>query len=64
MFNSPQINEMMARQTMEYRAAEFEKARARQRVRAARAAQTGHPTPQRSGRRVIARLRRATRKPA
>lgn len=64
MFNTPHINEMMARATMEYRATEFESARRRQLVRAARRASHDGSAPKRPGLRLIALLRRTSRKPA
>lgn len=64
MFNSPHINEMMARETMEYRAAEFQNARRRQLVRAARAADGAARTRNESRPRRLTRLLRASRRPA
>ncbi|MDN5853625.1 MAG: hypothetical protein L0K86_12440 [Actinomycetia bacterium] len=64
MFNSPHINEMMARETMEYRAAEFENSRRRQLVRAARTANRANSADEQLGRRFIARLLHASRRPA
>ena len=64
MFNSPHINEMMARETMEYRAAEFEDARRRQRARAARDASRAGGAPKPTRPRLSTLLRRAARRPA